>query len=80
MTQVALRGVTPPAGRKEQVHGSSLAELVGGNCTNVTSDLGAWIAAGGTLQLLEVHRRHGEEIQRLHRLVREQHAELPRGG
>jgi hypothetical protein len=35
---------------------SSFAELVGGNYTNITSDLGACIAAGGTLHLVSRNR------------------------
>jgi hypothetical protein len=40
---------------------SSFAELVGGNYTNITSDLGACIAAGGTLHL--VSRNHQDRRQ-----------------
>jgi predicted phage tail protein len=36
---------------------SSFAELVGGNYTNITSDLGACIAAGGTLPLVSRNRK-----------------------
>jgi predicted phage tail protein len=36
---------------------SSFAELVGGNYTNITSDLGACIAAGGTLHLVSRNRK-----------------------
>lgn len=36
---------------------SSKAELIGGNYTNVTSDIGACIAAGGTLTLVKHSRR-----------------------
>lgn len=36
---------------------SSQAELIGGNYTNVTSDIGACIAAGGTLTLVKRQRR-----------------------
>jgi hypothetical protein len=36
---------------------SSFAELVGGNYTNITSDLGACIAAGGTLHLVSRNRQ-----------------------
>lgn len=58
------------------VHVSSFAELVGGNYTNVTSDLGACIAAGGTLHLVKSHRQHRSEIARLHDVVRELSAKL----
>lgn len=59
-----------------QVHVSSFAELVGGNYTNVTSDLGACIAAGGTLHIIRSHRQHRSEIEELRRLVGEIHAKL----
>lgn len=58
------------------VHVSSFAELVGGNYTNVTSDLGACIAAGGTLHLIRAHRQHRTEIAKLHDLVNELHGRL----
>lgn len=52
---------------------SSKAELIGGNYTNVTSDIGACIAAGGTLHLVrQSRRRHGIEKERLD-LTREMH-------
>jgi hypothetical protein len=55
---------------------SAQAELIGGNYTNVTSDIGACIAAGGTLHLVrQGHRRHRLEEERL-RLEREMHALL----
>ncbi|MHB8294263.1 MAG: hypothetical protein ACYDH5_06460, partial [Acidimicrobiales bacterium] len=38
---------------------SAKAELIGGNYTNVTSDVGACIAAGGTLHLVrQARKRH----------------------
>jgi predicted phage tail protein len=40
---------------------SSFAELVGGNYTNITSDLGACIAAGGTLHLVSRNRKDRQE-------------------
>jgi hypothetical protein len=41
---------------------SSNAMLIGGNYTNVTSDLGACIAAGGTVTILHRQsRRHAEQ-------------------
>lgn len=58
------------------VHVSAFAELVGGNYTNVTSDLGACIAAGGTLHIIKSHREHRREIARLHDLVTELHDKL----
>jgi len=61
---------------------SAKAELIGGNYTNVTSDIGACIAAGGTLHLIrQQRRRHHLESERLrltqeiHRLLHRVHAE-----
>ncbi|MFD9823210.1 hypothetical protein [Streptomyces violascens] len=52
---------------------SATAELIGGNYTNVTSDVGACIAAGGTLHLVRANRRRSRmEAERL-RLARETH-------
>jgi len=52
---------------------SSSAELIGGNCTNVTSDIGACIAAGGTLHLIsQSTKRQKMEDERL-TLARETH-------
>ncbi|ACU53998.1 conserved hypothetical protein [Acidimicrobium ferrooxidans DSM 10331] len=51
------------------VHVSAFAELVGGNYTNVTSDLGACIAAGGTIHIMRSHRQHRSELAELRRLV-----------
>jgi len=51
------------------VHVSAFAELVGGNYTNVTSDLGACIAAGGTIHVLRSHREHRSEIAELRSMV-----------
>ena len=45
---------------------SAKAELIGGNYTNVTSDLGACIAAGGTVHLVRRHRAHQRELADLH--------------
>jgi hypothetical protein len=44
------------------VHVSSKSELIGGNYTNVTSDLGACIAAGLTVHLVKRDRRRGREL------------------
>ncbi len=68
--------VLPLAG----VHVSSFSELVGGNYTNVTSDLGACIAAGGTLHLIKSHRQHRREIARLHEVVAELRTHLREHG
>jgi hypothetical protein len=55
---------------------SSKSELIGGNYTNVTSDIGACVAAGGTLHLVSQGRkRRRTEAERL-RLTREMHALL----
>jgi hypothetical protein len=52
---------------------SSNAELIGGNYTNVTSDIGACIAAGGTLHLVAANRKRRKvEDERL-RLAQETH-------
>jgi hypothetical protein len=60
---------------------SAQAELIGGNYTNVTSDIGACIAAGGTLHLVRQgrHRRRMDEerlqlIRQMHRLMFHVHA------
>lgn len=45
---------------------SAKAELIGGNYTNVTSDLGACIAAGGTVHLVRRHRAHQRQLAELH--------------
>lgn len=61
--------VLPLAG----VNVSAKSELIGGNYTNVTSDIGACIAAGGTLHLISQSRKRNKaEAERL-RLAREMH-------
>jgi len=61
--------VLPLAG----VNVSARSELIGGNYTNVTSDIGACIAAGGTLHLISQNRKRTRmEEQRL-RLAQETH-------
>ncbi len=52
---------------------SSSAELIGGNYTNVTSDIGACIAAGGTLHLVAQGRKRGKVEQERLRLAQETH-------
>jgi hypothetical protein len=47
------------------VHVSARAELIGGNYTNVTSDLGACIAAGLTVHLVKRDRRRTGELEEL---------------
>ena len=44
---------------------SSQAELIGGNYTNVTSDLGACIAAGLTVHIARRERHRGEQVRAL---------------
>ncbi|MHB8324287.1 MAG: hypothetical protein ACYDHB_07685 [Candidatus Dormibacteria bacterium] len=52
---------------------SAKAELIGGNYTNVTSDVGACIAAGGTLHLIHQARKRSRlEEERLN-LTRQMH-------
>ena len=48
---------------------SNNGELIGGNYTNVTSDLGACIAAGGTVHLVRRHRQSHREVVALRREV-----------
>lgn len=55
------------------VHVSNFAELVGGNYTNVTSDIGACIAAGGTLHLIGHVRKQNQVIDELRHLIGEIH-------
>jgi hypothetical protein len=47
------------------VNVSAKAELIGGNYTNVTSDLGACIAAGLTVHLVKRERRRAERFEQL---------------
>ena len=61
--------IVPLAG----VNVSAKAELIGGNYTNVTSDIGACIAAGGTLHLVSQGRKRGRAEQERLRLARETH-------
>jgi hypothetical protein len=49
------------------VNVSARAELIGGNYTNVTSDLGACIAAGLTVHLVRRDRRRSAELEGLFR-------------
>lgn len=50
---------------------SATAELIGGNYTNVTSDIAASIAAGGTLHLIRQGRRHRKLDEERLRLTQE---------
>ena len=55
---------------------SAKSELIGGNYTNVTSDIGACIAAGGTLHLVSQGRKRQKvDLERL-TLLKEVHALL----
>jgi hypothetical protein len=50
--------------------------LIGGNYTNVTSDLGACIAAGLTVHLVKRDRRRTQELAEHFRLLHERHDRL----
>jgi len=52
---------------------SAHAELIGGNYTNVTSDVGACIAAGGTLHIVRQNRKRMRLEEERLRLARETH-------
>ena len=52
---------------------SAQAELIGGNYTNVTSDIAASIAAGGTLHLVNQGRKRRAVDEERLRLARETH-------
>src|SRR5215831_9803316 len=58
------------------VNVSPKSELIGGNYTNVTSDIGACIAAGGTLHLISQGRRRQRLDEERLRLLREVHSLL----
>jgi hypothetical protein len=48
---------------------SAKSELIGGNYTNVTSDIGACIAAGGTLTLLAHSRKRNRVSDATHKIM-----------
>lgn len=48
---------------------SQKMELIGGNYTNVTSDIGACIAAGGTVHLVKQQRKRNQLAERTHRIM-----------
>ena len=52
---------------------SARAELIGGNYTNVTSDIGACIAAGGTVHLVAQNRKRRKIDEERLRLAQETH-------
>jgi hypothetical protein len=51
------------------VNVSSKAELIGGNYTNVTSGIGACIAAGGTVHLVKQQRRRNQVAEATHQIM-----------
>jgi hypothetical protein len=51
------------------VYVSPKAELIGGNYTNVTSDIGACIAAGGTLHLVKQQRKRSRVAEATHKIM-----------
>ena len=55
---------------------SAKAELIGGNYTNVTSDIGACIAAGGTLHLIKQNRKRAKLDEQRDKMLRDVHAIL----
>ena len=55
---------------------SARAELIGGNYTNVTSDLGACIAAGLTVHLVKRDRQRSRELSRLFDHLHQRHDSL----
>ncbi|MBV8429930.1 MAG: hypothetical protein JO244_02125 [Solirubrobacterales bacterium] len=55
---------------------SAKAELIGGNYTNVTSDLGACIAAGLTVHLVKRDRRRAREFAEFSQRLHDRHDEL----
>ncbi|MGC9220172.1 MAG: hypothetical protein ACP5H2_02315 [Solirubrobacteraceae bacterium] len=58
------------------VHVSARTELIGGNYTNVTSDLGACIAAGLTVHLVKRDQQRSRELKHLFERLHERHDSL----
>jgi hypothetical protein len=66
---------------------SATSMLIGGNWTNVTGDIGACIAAGGTLHLVRQQRKHSRAVAATHQIMADlykattgrEHADAPRG-
>lgn len=58
------------------VNVSAKSELIGGNYTNVTSDLGACIAAGLTVHLVKRDRRRARELREFVDSLHGRHDEL----
>lgn len=61
------------------VNVSAKAELIGGNYTNVTSDLGACIAAGLTVHLVRRDRRRAREFDQFVSRIHARHDALEKG-
>ena len=55
---------------------SQKSELIGGNYANVTSDIGACIAAGGTLHLISQGRRRLRAEEERTRILRDIHDKI----
>lgn len=58
---------------------SAKAELIGGNYTNVTSDLGACIAAGLTVHLVKRERSRAQQMTDLIHVLHARHDTLEKG-
>jgi hypothetical protein len=58
------------------VNVSAKSELIGGNYTNVTSDLGACIAAGLTVHLVRRERRRAQRLEQFERALHLRHDAL----
>ena len=52
---------------------SPTAMLIGGNWTNVTGDIGACIAAGGTLVLLKHSKKRNKLAEATHKIIADLH-------
>jgi hypothetical protein len=63
--------VVPLVPGTEVVRPSEFAELIGGNWTNVSSALGACIAAGASLKAHSVVREHKASLDDLHDKINE---------
>jgi hypothetical protein len=57
----------------EKIRPSEFAELIGGNWTNVSSALGACIAAGASLKAHSVAKQHRNIAERTHEMISEIH-------
>ncbi|MGH2874332.1 MAG: hypothetical protein ACRDL5_17970 [Solirubrobacteraceae bacterium] len=73
---LALLGVYLVALPLFGVNVSARAELIGGNYTNVTSDLGACIAAGLTVHLVKRDRHRAQELEHWFHRVHQRHDDL----